>query len=74
MLSVEYGDWLTNQWWFWMLLALGSFAASVLGNLLITWQAHRRRRQRFRREFEVVAQEALRQVHAFSKAVGATRG
>lgn len=73
MFSNEYGDWLTDQWWFWVLIAFGSFVAGVLGCLLITWRTHRRRRQRLRREFEVVAQEALRQVNAFSNAAGGAR-
>ena len=65
MFSVEYGDWLTSQWWFWALIAVGSLVAGLLAGQLISWQTHRRRRNQIRREFEAVAQDTMRLVNAF---------
>lgn len=65
MFSSEYGDWLTNQWWFWALIVLGSLAAGLLAGLLINWQTHRRRREQLRRDIEVATHDTLRQVGTF---------
>lgn len=49
MFSDAYGDWLTDQWWFWMGLFLVVFAVNLTGHYAVHAWRKRRRQAALRR-------------------------